>query len=153
MKLEETILGLQNSGRYCWRARIASDSPFFPRTPWIWRQDNAVTELDLRTAGAVIGVAAAPPAPTFALEPIHPNPFQPPAEITYVLGEAGAVELAIYDVQGRLRMLLDGGAKAMGRHVVPWDGRFRGDIPPAGVYFVRLTVGARVAAQKLVLAP
>ena len=153
VRLTETILGLQNGGQYCWRARIASDSPFFPRTPWIWRQENAVTELDLRTTGAVIGVQPAPPAHPFALEPIHPNPFQPPAEIAYVLGEIGAVELAIYDVQGRLRVLLEGGAKATGRHVVPWDGRFGGHQPPAGVYFVRLTVNGRVATQKLVLAP
>lgn len=51
------------------------------------------------------------------------------------------------------RVLLDGGAKAAGRQVMPWDGRSRDDMTPAGVYFVRLTVGARVAAQKLVLAP
>jgi hypothetical protein len=44
--------------------------------------------------------------------------------------------------------------QSAGRHVASWDGRdARGARLPAGVYFVRLSFGQRVEAQKFVLAP
>jgi hypothetical protein len=155
INLTETVLGLTGGGRYCWRARIASNSPFFPRSPWFWLPGNAATELDVRTTGSVIGVTdpAAPVAPASVLEPIHPNPFHSPAEITYTLSTAGPIRLALYDVQGRMLALLDLGPKQAGRHVVQWEGPVGPGGLRAGVYFVRLAFADRITSQKVVVVP
>ena len=153
--LSERVTGLMNNTRYCWRARVASHSPFFPRTPWLVHSGNARTEADLRTTGTATGLAeSAPPASFLLLEPIRPNPIGPAGEIAYSLPETGSVRLTVYDVQGRARALLDRGMKPAGRHIVRWDGRATsGAHLEAGVYFVRLEVGGRSETQKLVWTP
>ncbi|HWO51631.1 MAG TPA: FG-GAP-like repeat-containing protein, partial [Ornithinibacter sp.] len=153
--LTEVVSGLVNNTRYCWRARVASRSPFFPRGPWLMHAGNALREADLRTTGHVIGITASMPAATpRLLEPIHPNPFESPGEIRYSLPEDTRVRLAVYDVQGRLRAVLDQGLKSAGRHAVVWDGRaVSGARLQSGVYLVRLELGDRTETRKLVWAP
>ena len=154
--LTEVAHGLVNNTRYCWRVRFASNSPFFPRTPWLVHPGNGLRETDLRTTGRTIGVAESAPAaaPAALLEAIHPNPIASPGEIAYTLPGAARVRLVVYDVQGRARALLDAGAKPAGRHVVPWAGRAAsGARLEAGVYFVRLELGDRSETRKVVWAP
>jgi hypothetical protein len=153
--LSNNVFGLQNNTSYRWRLRIVSSSPFFPRTPWLTMGGNGVTETDLRTGGVQVGIEEpAPVATPFMLERIHPNPFAEPYELTYELPAMGAVRLVVYDVQGRVRALLADGVKERGRHVVRWNPLTQGSGRlERGVYFVKLTVGARVETQKLILAP
>ena len=153
--LTDVAHGLVNNTRYCWRVRFASDSPFFPWTPWLANTGNGLREADLRTTGRVIGVAeSAPAAAPLLLGPIHPNPIVSPSEIAYSLPEAGSVRLVVYDVKGRLRALLDQGVKPAGRHAIRWEGRAAsGARLEAGVYFVRLEFGGRNETRKLVWAP
>jgi len=151
--LSELVLGLQSNATYHWRLRIASSSPFFPWSPWLTMPGNGGTETDFRTGGMVIGIdSQASAAVPLILHPISPNPFAAPGEIAYSLPAAVPVRLAIYDVQGRARAVLQEGLGRPGRHVVTWDARSgSGDRLEAGVYFVQLTAGDRVETRKLTL--
>jgi hypothetical protein len=82
-----------------------------------------------------------------------PNPFNPATKIVFALARGGAVDLAVYTVDGRrIRTLVDGGREA-GRHEVAWDGADeRGNRVASGTYYVRLTAPdiARTLAVSLV---
>jgi flagellar hook assembly protein FlgD len=82
-----------------------------------------------------------------------PNPFNPKTSVQYALTEAGPVELAVYDVSGRLvRTLVSADSHEPGVHTVTWDGMDeRGRGVAAGVYFANLLTGARSASSKMVL--
>ncbi|MCP4571880.1 MAG: type I pullulanase [bacterium] len=75
-----------------------------------------------------------------------PNPFNPSTEIRFELGTADAgrsLDLAIFDLRGRLVRTLRTGALAAGYQTVTWDGRdTAGNATAAGVYFYRLTTQA-----------
>lgn len=64
-----------------------------------------------------------------------PNPFNPRVEFAFFLPEAGPVDLAVYDVRGRLVRRLMTGTMAAGPCNVSWDGRDAAGRPgEAGVY-------------------
>ncbi|MFH1866011.1 MAG: M14 family zinc carboxypeptidase [Candidatus Eisenbacteria bacterium] len=83
----------------------------------------------------------------------YPNPFNPKTNVRYAVPGAAPVDLAVYDVSGRLvRTLVHVSSHEAGSHSVSWDGRDeRGVDVAAGVYFARLTVDARSASSKMVL--
>ncbi len=89
----------------------------------------------------------------FALSPAYPNPFNPRTEIAFDLPEPTAVDLAIYDVNGRqVATLLDARPHDAGRHRVSWTGRdSNGRRLASGVYLLRLRAGRHSAESKLVL--
>jgi hypothetical protein len=147
--------GLPSGALHHWRLRILTDSPYFPRSRWLWLPENSVTEADVRTPGAV-GVAdleSAPPAAAW-LAASAPNPFRTATEIAYTLPHAGAHRLAIYDVHGRAVAVLADRFERAGRHAVRWEGHDNhGTALPAGVYFVRLEVPGRSETRKVVRLP
>jgi hypothetical protein len=109
-----------------------------------------------RCAGATAtGVPGDDQTPDFAfrLGQNHPNPFNPSTTIRYELPRASTVELAIYNVAGRLvRVLVDGTEQAAGRHQVTWDGLDgSGKRVPSGVYVYRLEAGGLREARRMVL--
>lgn len=79
------------------------------------------------------------------LERVYPSPVRvgTATNVPYTLAVPGAVHLHVYNSMGqRVATLNDGEFRQPGRHVVAWDGRSdRGDILPAGMYFVRFTAG------------
>ena len=81
----------------------------------------------------------------------YPNPFHDRATITFDVGEAGPVTLAIYDVRGRrVRTLLDGALPA-GPHRAAWDGRDdAGRAVASGLYVYRLRVGEAVVSRQAI---
>jgi flagellar hook assembly protein FlgD len=88
------------------------------------------------------------------LAPSAPNPFQATTRVAYQLPASGEHRLAIYDVQGRVVRILATGQQPGGQQAVSWDGRdTRGEVTPAGVYFVRLDFGGRTETGKVVLIP
>jgi hypothetical protein len=68
-----------------------------------------------------------------------PNPFASYTAIHFEMARDGAVDLAIYDVGGRLVKQLAHGSLSRGTHVLAWDGRDTEGRPVAsGVYLYRL---------------
>jgi hypothetical protein len=148
------ITGLQPQTVFHWRARLASDSPYFPRTPWISPAMNGAAEADFRTP-EVLAVEAMPvPAlPGLRLEPAFPNPFRASTEIVYDLAAPGAIRLRVFDVTGREVARLADEQLPAGRYRRSWDGRdARGQELASGIYFLRLEQGGRTDSRKLVLA-
>jgi hypothetical protein len=151
--LEIDVSGLDPGQLYHWRLRIAGQSPFFPRTPWVTHPLNALTEADLRTDFDLTAVTDPSPTPPRGrwLHPGVPNPFAAATEVSYTLPERGRVRLGVYDVQGRQVAQVADEIQNPGRHMKRWDGRdARGNSLPAGVYLVRLEFAGKVETQKLV---
>ena len=82
-----------------------------------------------------------------------PNPFNPKTEIHYALAEAGAVELAIYDLSGRRVTTLLSGQQDAGTHSAVWNGDNASGRPvSSGIYFAMLlTDKGESDTQKLTL--
>jgi len=98
---------------------------------------------------------AAAPAAAASLGQNFPNPFNPATTIPYVIGEAGAGQLAtisFYDVSGRLVDSTDLGAREAGEYAFRWNplsartGGF-----PSGVYYCRLQVGKETFTRTVIL--
>ena len=83
---------------------------------------------------------------------VYPNPFNPATEIVFTTGRDGMVNLAVFDLRGRLVQRLVAGPRPAGLHREPWDGRdHNGREAPAGVYLVRLETPTAVRVQKAAL--
>jgi hypothetical protein len=81
-----------------------------------------------------------------------PNPFGPRTDITFSLGGKTEIELAVFDVQGRLVRVLASGPQEPGAHRVTWDGRdASGRELGSGVYFYRLKGAEGSQARKMLL--
>jgi hypothetical protein len=82
----------------------------------------------------------------------RPNPFKPTTEIRYRLARAGRVEVAIYDVNGRLVRTLVDGAREAGLHAVVWDGtNDAGSKVGSGVYWSRMRTASYVSNMKVLV--
>jgi len=84
---------------------------------------------------------------------VSPNPFNPRTVITFELPQAGAVDVAIYDLRGRRVRELWRGERTAGSHEVIWDGEDDAHrAQPAGVYMVRLWSGDTTVTRAVSLA-
>ena len=93
-----------------------------------------------------------PPLATI-LTSIYPNPFNPQTTIEFVLAEAGVVELAVFDLRGRLIRELDHEYRSAGHYRVTWSGQDRsGHSVPTGAYFCRLIAAGKSQTAKVTLA-
>jgi len=93
-------------------------------------------------------VSGSPDVGVAMLRPSDPNPFHGSTLIPFSLPSAGDVTLEVFDPAGRLvRTLLRNDRRGPGRHEVA----FRAGQLPSGVYLVRLKVGPRVEARRIVL--
>ena len=82
------------------------------------------------------------------LHDAYPNPFNPSTTIKYDLNIDANVELAIYDVRGRLvDTLINDYQIANSDYKVVWNA----DMYSSGVYFVRLTAGDEIKTNKIML--
>ena len=82
----------------------------------------------------------------------YPNPFNPSTTIHFDLPREVRVELAIYDVKGRLVKTLFQGSLPAGGHDEVWLGRDdQGREVPSGVYVCRLQAGDRIYSTKMTL--
>jgi hypothetical protein len=93
-----------------------------------------------------------PPLAT-ALTSIHPNPFNPRTTIEFTLAEPGVVELAVFDLRGRLIRKLDHEYRSAGHYQVTWSGQdWSGRSVPTGTYFCRLIAAGKSQTAKVTLA-
>ena len=108
-------------------------------------------ELRVKTLSAAPGLARASAAGNrLALRLISPNPARSNMEFRFAVPAAGAVRLAIYDVQGRrVATVLDQTLPA-GWQSASWNGRDLRSLPVAsGAYFARLESGGEVRLRKV----
>jgi predicted outer membrane repeat protein len=103
---------------------------------------EANQEILLIGGGAVTSLDPTIPA-TFAMRPCYPNPFNPMTTISFEIPSACAVDLAVFDVRGRLvKRILDGETLPAGGHEVNWAGEdHRGRRVASGSYFFALRAG------------
>lgn len=93
---------------------------------------------------------APPVASVLRLFPIGPTPSVNGATIRYALPEQRDVNVAIYDISGRLvRMLVDDD-RPPGEHLLTWDGaNTNGRTVATGTYFAVLRSGEDVRTRKI----
>ncbi len=84
----------------------------------------------------------------YALEALHPNPFNDQVIFTFALPEQAVVELKVYDVTGRLVDTIVHRSFDAGRHTASWHGSDYS----AGLYLLKFVAGDAVQTRKMVLA-
>jgi hypothetical protein len=124
------------------------------------RKDNLVfyrlKQIDTDGTFVYTELQSAEILPTFiGLEQSYPNPLYVggTTSIPFTLSVPAAVKLAVYNTMGqKIATLADGMERQAGRHVAKWNARSdRGEVLPAGVYFVRFSAdvgGERISATK-----
>jgi hypothetical protein len=81
-----------------------------------------------------------------------PNPFNPRTTIKFDLSRSGPVELAVFDVAGRLVKRLVSQSMSAGNHEAVWEGKDTGGRPAsAGVYFFRLKTADTIDTKRMTL--
>jgi hypothetical protein len=137
---------------YRWRVRIVSDSPYFPRTPWLSLPDNAATEADVRTSQPLLAIGEGAGSPASIVLEGAPNPFVFETQVAYTLSQGGRHRVVVYDTRGRTVVVLTDEILPPGQHVARWDGRnAAGRRVAAGTYFVRLESQKTSVSSKVAL--
>jgi hypothetical protein len=152
------VTGLASNTKHHWRARYATKSIYYDRTPWWSPNANGTTQGDVRTAGGENVVAVDPrlDGSTLALAPARPNPSSAGRATTFAfaLPAAGRVRVTLHDAAGRrVRTLLDRDAAA-GPGTAAWDLADDAGVPVAsGVYFALLSFAGETRQSKVVVLP
>ena len=113
-----------------------------------------LTKWNFADIGWFQGRLAAPEPPPVAtrLRGNAPNPFNPSTAIHFSLEREQPVDLAVYDLNGRLVAHLHRGPMNAGAHSIEWNGRDQGgNLMPPGVYVCRLRAGALAESRHMVL--
>lgn len=102
---------------------------------------------------AILGsTTGAPPDARPRLGPCVPNPFNPRAEIRYLLAVDGHVQITVHDLRGRQVCELVAAERPAGPHAAVWDGRdAAGRDVASGVYYVRAITAHGTALLKTTL--
>jgi hypothetical protein len=147
--LTQLAFGLSPNTPYQWRARILTDWPAAPRSPWFSMPGNAPTETDLRSGTTNVGVPEAVEGTRQPrIDSAGPNPSRGATDLRYTLPSRGRLRLAIFDVTGRQVALLVDRVEDAGAHSARWDGP--GRAIGSGVYLAKLTFGDRTVSHKIV---
>jgi hypothetical protein len=92
------------------------------------------------------------PVVTGHLLSCRPNPTRGAVLVDFSLPRAGAADIAVYSVGGRLARVLHSGPAAVGTHALRWDGRGDdGRRVSAGVYIVEIRAPGFAATRKLLV--
>ncbi len=84
----------------------------------------------------------------FALDPAHPNPFNPTTTIDYQLPNRERVTITVYDIEGRVVTQLVDAILDAGYYSTVWGGN---EIP-SGMYFIRMIAGKKYhKTQKVIV--
>ena len=124
---------------------IDAGDPSLPHDP-----DGTVADIG---PYAYTHVASVPgPLGTSTALSLSPNPLRNSGDIRYALPARAEVRVQVVDPAGRVRRVLDEGARDAGPHVLRWDGRDgAGRLLGTGVYYVQLRAGADVQSRAMVV--
>jgi hypothetical protein len=121
--------------------------------------DGQVTAADVATVMAHLGhrapdaTTAVPPMPSavVALSAPRPNPFWNETQFSLTLPGDAAVDVSVYDVDGRRVATVYRGDLGAGTHDLGWRGRrLDGSVTASGMYFVRATVAGQLLTRRAV---
>ena len=84
---------------------------------------------------------------TYGISEAYPNPFNPVTSFEYTLEKDGMVQVAVYDLNGRMVSELVNGYQSAGSYPVVWDAQELS----SGVYMVNMTAGEFTIVQKIML--
>jgi len=88
----------------------------------------------------------------FALHQNYPNPFNPSTRIVFDLPDNIEVNVAIFDVQGKIVYEIANDFMQAGKHTAVWNGRSSdGKILPSGIYFTRMSTPDKSQTIKMLL--
>ena len=114
--------------------------------------EAAIDDFVLTAMDDVVAVSSGVAVWATALDPCHPNPFNPSTMITYRVPDAVPVNLSLYNVSGRLVTTLVDGVVQKGEHQVRWDGRdASGRAASSGIYFMRLHAPGFMQVRQIAL--
>jgi M6 family metalloprotease-like protein len=91
---------------------------------------------------------------SYGLYANYPNPFNPSTQISFALKEGANVDLAVYDIKGRMIRTILSGETVSAEKVIrtTWDGKDEtGKEVGSGVYFYRLKAGTKDYIRKMLL--
>lgn len=148
-KVAATSFSWTVTGPNTGNARIRLRRSLAPGSPVV-DQSDAVFTIGSSTVDAP-GVA---PPDAVAFSPAWPNPSRGSVRFDLALPQAAAIELDIFDAQGRRVASLAGRDFPAGRHTITWEGRAMNGVPvAAGVYFAHLRTPGFEAARRIVRIP
>ena len=84
---------------------------------------------------------------TYGISDAYPNPFNPVTSFEYTLEKDGMVQVAIYDINGRMVSELVNGYQSAGSYPVVWDAQELS----SGVYMVNMISGDYSTIQTVML--
>ncbi len=97
-------------------------------------QENSIDDSDLLPAD-------------FGLLGVHPNPFNPAAQIEFELSASGLTNLAVYNLAGQQVASLINEEMPAGRHSAVWNAAAL----PSGLYLARLDQNGAVSVERMTL--
>ncbi|MBK7671269.1 MAG: T9SS type A sorting domain-containing protein [bacterium] len=113
---------------------------------------NACGDIVSDPATLTVCPAAAVPVRLALTLRSYPNPFNPSTAVSFVLPEAGDINLGVFDLRGACVKVLHRGHLEAGEHAVTWDGRNeRGSAIASGVYLVRLETAGGARSLRLTM--
>lgn len=117
--------------------------------------DGGTGWFDVALTATAVDADANTPPDRDALLAVVPNPGRGPVRIDYATRGDAAATFDLLDMAGRVVARLQPGGRGAGRWSQHWDARdAKGTAVPAGLYLVRMSIGARViGSRKLVLLP
>ncbi|MDP7436874.1 MAG: FlgD immunoglobulin-like domain containing protein, partial [Candidatus Marinimicrobia bacterium] len=89
---------------------------------------------------------------TFKVHNNFPNPFNPVTRVQIDVPESGHMQVAIFDVSGRLLNTFYNGNITPGYHNIKWDGKNNiGASVSSGVYILNVQLNGKHHSQKMLL--
>lgn len=83
----------------------------------------------------------------FSLSQNYPNPFNPLTHINFSIPKSGYVELAVFDINGKIIELIVNGELSAGNYQYEWDASYYS----SGIYFYTIRYGNITETKKMLL--
>ena len=89
---------------------------------------------------------------TFKLLQNYPNPFNPSTTIVYQLPKTSAVNVSVFDINGKLVKEILSKTQIEGSHEVVWDGTSQnGNRVASGIYIYAVKSGESILSKQMIL--